>query len=431
MRISTGWLQQSGVKSMLDQQSRLSKTQMQLSSGLKNQKPSDDPVAASKVLAFNDEIERTHQFQRNIDTARERNVLEESALESAENILFRAKELTIQAANGTLTKNDRLSIKSEIDQLLDHMVSIANTRNANGEYIFSGFLSKTKPVEWDENLNAYDYHGTQEQRMIQISDERQIADGDTGFNVFHNIDSVSQEASLTGGKRSIFNTIKALSNLLSGNIVDPHATIQSGQQISTPLTLNAGTSVTLDNDNPASPVTVNIAGTYNSIDELVDAFNSDPGLSGAGIKAQSNGKYLEFISSTQGATSNITLTASSGNFLAESGFNAGDSATGLDLVPADPDPLYFATTDEVLTDLDSALESFLQARTGVGARLRAMDEQQSQHEKSILDMKTTLSDIEDVDFTEAISRFNLQNTALQAAQQSFAKVQNLTLFNYL
>ena len=87
--------------------------------------------------------------------------------------------------------------------------------------------------------------------------------------------------------------------------------------------------------------------------------------------------------------------------------------------------------DDVLTDLDSTLDSFLQTRTSVGARLRALDDQESQNEKFILDTQTTLSDTQDLDYAEAISRFNLQQVSLQAAQQAFSKVQNLSLFNYL
>ncbi|MCK5831376.1 MAG: flagellar hook-associated protein FlgL [Methylococcales bacterium] len=301
MRISTSWTQHVSLTSMLDQQSQLSKTQKQLSSGLKNTLPSDDPIAASKALAFKSIIEQTNQYQRNIETARERNRLEESALESAQDVIFRAKDLSIQAANGTMTDNDRIAIKAEVDQLLGHMVSVANTQNANGEYIFSGYLSKTKPFDLDV-AGAYEYLGTEDQRTIQISEERRVADGGTGFDIFENINSAA------GGQRSIFNTLESLSTALANN---------------------------------------------------------------------------------------------------------------------EPD------INEEMSDLESTLESLNRARSAVGSRLRTLDDQEAQHEKFLLDFKTTLSEIEDLDYAEAISRFNQQDMALQAAQQSFSKIQKLTLFNYL
>ncbi len=433
MRISTAYSQLSNVNALLEQQVKLAKTQQQLSTGLKQLKPSDDPIAAAKILEFNVEIDQLNQFQRNIDTVRERNVLEESSLQSAENVLFRAKELTIQAANGTLTSNDRLSIKSEVDQLLDNLLSIANTKNANGEYIFSGYLTDTKPFVWDTVLNAYDYQGTDNQRTIQVNESRRIADGDPGSSVFENITSVSQDASLKNNTRSIFNTLKALSNALTGSFSDPNAVIQGKQAVNTPLTLVAGTTVTLNNDLAAAPITINLAGTYNTIDDLVNVFNSDVALNGAGIKAQSNGQFLEFISTTQGAVSSISLTAISANFATETGFNAGDTGNGINLLPpiTQPGQLFNTISDEILTDLDNALESFLQARSAVGSRLRTIDNQEEQHETFIFNLQTTLSEIQDLDYTEAISRFNLQNIVLQAAQQSFSRVQNLSLFNFL
>lgn len=322
MRISTSWNQQLGVNALLEQQTKVSQTQMQLSSGLKILQPADDPVASSQILAFKQEIEQTDQYQRNIDMARERNRLEESTLASAEETLFRAKELTIQAANDALNDNDRLAIKAEIDQLLDNMLSLANTKNANGEFIFAGYKTDTQPFAWDDALSTYQYFGSDDQRQIQISPERRVADGDSGLEVFEEIPSVSQEAAAGDGARSIFNTLKSLSDALAG--VFP---------------------------------------------------------------------------------------------------------TGL--IPNQTGDLFFTITDEVLADLNNAQESFLQARTAAGARLRTLDNQEAQNEKFILDLKTALSDVEDLDYAEAISRFNLQNTALQAAQQSFSRVQNLSLFNYL
>lgn len=301
MRISTSWNQQVGLNAMLNQQAKTSQTQEQLSSGLKNILPSDDPIAASKVLEFKNEIEQLTQYKRNIDTARERNRLEESALSSTQDALLRAKDLSIQASNGIMTANDRNSIKLEIDQILGQVAGLANTKNANGEYIFSGYLSKTKPFEKDA-LGSYQYNGTEDQRKIQVSEERRVADGDTGFDVFENVTST------TGGARNIFNTLTSLSDALATNTAD---------------------------------------------------------------------------------------------------------------------------ISEEMGDIENTLESLNQARSAVGSRLRTLDGQEAQHEKFLVDFKTTLSDVEDLDYAEAISRFNQQNTALQAAQQSFAKVQNLSLFNYL
>lgn len=84
-----------------------------------------------------------------------------------------------------------------------------------------------------------------------------------------------------------------------------------------------------------------------------------------------------------------------------------------------------------LDQLDNALEHLLAVRSAVGARLNALDNQASAHASVALHLKGTRSDIEDLDYAEAASRLSRQSVALQAAQQAFARIQVLTLFNYL
>jgi len=84
-----------------------------------------------------------------------------------------------------------------------------------------------------------------------------------------------------------------------------------------------------------------------------------------------------------------------------------------------------------LKDFDQGLVRLATTRASTGARLHALENQETLNAEYILDNKTTASDIGDLDFAEALSQFNLQQTSLQAAQQAFAKVQNLSLFNYL
>ena len=149
MRISTSWAQQTSVNSMLDQQSRLQQTQMQLSTGKKILTPSDDPAAAARIIDLNQSIKQTEQYQSNINTARHRLTLEEGVLQNATDILQRINELGIQGLNGTNSPSDRITIAVEMETLNEHLVGLANTKNANGEYLFSGFKSATQPFSKD------------------------------------------------------------------------------------------------------------------------------------------------------------------------------------------------------------------------------------------------------------------------------------------
>ncbi|WP_305906590.1 flagellar hook-associated protein FlgL [Methylomarinum sp. Ch1-1] len=545
MRVSTAWSQQLGVNAMLEQQAKLTKTQMQLSTGVKVLTPADDPIAAARTLDLQESIDKTAQYQDNIATARARLNIEEGSLDSAENILFRAKELAIQALNAPLNENDRLSIKYEIDQLLENMVGVANTKNANGEYIFAGDLSNIQPFVWNGDANGYVYQGGVNQRTLDIASERRVADGDLGSEVFQWVPSVSQEgdAIFDGqeiGSRSIMDTLQTLSEALANDYDIPRASIVGSRFARYGADYSGGNSTSFDltltdnTDGSSSTVTVNLPvapdnGDYQSLDEVVSAINAQ--LGGSNMQAIADGNQLEFVSSTGGQAYTISLAEASGSFLTDFGFKDGVSGTGADLggvlsgtktltsasyvsspssfelvaadgaketiildqdyadvdalianiqgqidgsdlagkVVIDPDanPLEFLalsdgsaasvtineisgtflsdagfsdgqtgrvfnqTANDVLSDLDAGLESLLKARTSVGARLNALDDQEIQHEKFTLDMESTLSETRDLDYAEAISRFNQQNASLQAAQQAFARVQNLSLFNYI
>ena len=185
MRISTSWSQQAAVNSMLDQQSNLQRTQMQLSSNKKLLTPSDDPTAAVRVLDLNQGIQQTQQYQANITTARQRLSLEGGVLQNATDVLQRINELGVQGLNATNSPSDRVTIAAEMEGLNQQLLGLANTKNANGEYLFAGFKNAAPPFGKDPvNTGAYVYAGDANSRLIQIDSDRQITDGDDGLGVF-------------------------------------------------------------------------------------------------------------------------------------------------------------------------------------------------------------------------------------------------------
>ena len=434
MRISTAWSQQLGVNAMTSNQTQLGKLQQQLSSGLKVSSPAEDPAAAVKVLDLERTIAKTTQYQSNIATARGRLSIEESALSSSNDIVAHARELTIKANNAALNSSDRLSIKTEVDQLIEQLAGVANTQNANGEFIFSGDLSTVSAFAKHHITGEYVYQGGPQQRAVQISPTRQVADGDLGFNVFENIDSVSP-AKDENGKRSVLNTLKALSGALSSTFNATPGVITGDRFLRYGLDYSAAT-VKFDLVATPGPITAPIdlsnKPAFAGVEDIVTEVNTQltaGGFNGA-IQARSNGNKIEFISVATGSTSSIQINNTTGTFLSDAGFNNNQSKTGSDL-PVLPVQVLQSQFGDVLTDLDTAQSRILEAATSVGVRLNALDDQESTNEKFILDTKTTLSQVQDLDYAEAMSRFQLQSLALQASQQAFAKINDLSLFKYL
>ncbi|HEY8218931.1 MAG TPA: flagellar hook-associated protein 3, partial [Methylobacter sp.] len=273
----------------------------------------------------------------------------------------------------------------------------------------------------------YAYQGGLQQRALQISTTRQVADGDLGFNVFEHINSSSPAAD-ENGKRSVFNTLKALSDGLGASLNATAGVITGDRFLRYGLDYSAAT-IQFDlvaNGGITAPIDLS-GQQFAGVEDVVTEINSQltaGGFSGA-IQARSNGNKIEFASVATGATSGIQINNTSGTFLTDAGFAAGQVKAG-----AGAQTLQ-AQLGDVLADLDAALGSFLDARSSVGARLNALDNQESQNEKYVIDTKTTLSETQDLDYAEAISKYQLQTTALQAAQQTFTKIKELSLFNYL
>jgi flagellar hook-associated protein 3 FlgL len=299
-RISTALLYDRGINGMLERQSALSKAQMQISSGKRILTPKDDPPAAAHALDLRTSITQVEQYQDNADRARARLELQETALDGVDDILPRIRELALQGQSDTYPLEARQAIATEIRELNQELMALANTRDSNGEYIFAGYEADAEPFS-NPLDGVFAYSGDMGTRSLQISATRQIQDRENGFDAFMNIETDA------GGRRNLFETV--------------HGII-------------------------------------------------------AGLEADA------------------------------------------------PDSAY-------LEDLQLAQVHMVTVRSRGGARLNAIEMQENINEDFIYTMETALSKAEDLDLAEAISRFELEQVALQAAQQTFNMVQGLSLFNYL
>ncbi len=216
MRISTNMLFDSGVASMNRQLSDLVHLQQQIAAQRRVLTPADDPVAAARVLEVQQAADVMAQFRLNHDSARGTLELEETQLDSATELLIRAKELAISASNGTLTVAQRQAAAIELRARYDQLMGIANSTDGTGQFMFAGYQSAPRPFSRtidDLITNGGDvgYAGDDGQRRLQVSATRYLEVADPGSGVFLGV------ADGAGGSQSIF---KTLANLV-GAIEDP------------------------------------------------------------------------------------------------------------------------------------------------------------------------------------------------------------------
>lgn len=134
-----------GLRSILDIQSRQAHTQNQVATGRRVLQPSDDPLAAARILQVEREQSRLTQFQKNIDGVESSLMLEDTQLEAVGNLLLRVRELATKAGNGSLGYSERQGLAAELETRLAELLNLANTRNTTGEYIFGGYQGEQPP----------------------------------------------------------------------------------------------------------------------------------------------------------------------------------------------------------------------------------------------------------------------------------------------
>lgn len=411
MRISTAQTFIRGINVMNERQVKLSHTQEQLASGKRIVTPSDDPSGAARILDIQEATSAFEQFNRNAGRAQSDLGVEESALRSVTNMLQRVRELSLQAINGSLTTKDRQYVASEMEQRLDQLIQTANTKSGN-EFIFAGFKSATQPFNVDPAGNV-NYVGDQGKRELQISPSRYVAINDSGFDVFMDVRDGN----------GTFTTAAAATNT-GGGVIDNGSLVAGATYVQDTYTIDFVT-----NANGDLAYTVIGATSGQVVPALPAAIPANaPAFTSGDTITFNNGQVT--IEGTPVAGDSFTVApASNKDIFGQirdliAAINGPSETTGDYAVMA-------STANSSIGGIDNALDNIDRVIASVGGRINAMNDEVAANETAMVELKTTRSRIEDLDYAEAIGDFQLDLAGLQAAQQAFAKIQNLSLFNFI
>jgi flagellar hook-associated protein 3 FlgL len=192
--------------------------QAQIGSGSRLAHSSDSPVAASRLRTLSRSSQLSSVDTSNAGRAAADLTLADSALSSFADYVTRARELTIQAANGTLTSSQRSGIGTELLQIHGSMVSLANTRDSAGHSLFGGETVGNAYV-LDVSGNAV-YSGTSSAGDLPLGDGQSVKRSLTGpeflnFNV-------------AGSPTDLMTVVKGLGEALLGAVADPAAAASAG-----------------------------------------------------------------------------------------------------------------------------------------------------------------------------------------------------------
>jgi flagellar hook-associated protein 3 FlgL len=306
MKISTSLYFDRSTQQLSTVQSNLAKTQEQLSTGKNIVKPSDAPDKAALVTRLQSELARNTSYQDTLKSANVRLTSEETALKNTTDVLYRFKELAVQGANATLSPQDRQSVALEMKGLREQIMSLANSQDSNGNYLFSG--SRTgQPAFAQDATGRVTYQGDQSRMKVNVGDNRRMNLNMPGTDAFVRVTRTDDKG------------------------------VQKGVDF------------------------------FQSLDDLANAISS-------------------------GDTANI---------------------------------------QRGIGEVDGLQNGISNGLAQVGSDLSVVDLQTSVLDEVVLRLKTTQSDVEDLDYTSAITKMNKDQLALEAAQSSFSKISQMSLFKFM
>jgi len=394
MRISTVGFQNDAVAQMQALESAIAKTQSELSTGLQIQNAADNPTGMAQVNELNVELSASQQYVTNGNAASANMKLEEQALTQATTVLQSAQDLAVQANNSSLSAAERQNIAAQLQQQLQELVGIANSTDSNGNYLFGGYASSAQPFA--QAGNAVSYVGADAVNQIQISANQRISAGDTGASVFMN----------NPAGNGTFTTAAGASNTGTGSI--------DAGSVTSPAAWVAGTYTISFTSPTAYQVT-------NSADAVVTSgtYTSPGTIAFDGVQVTVSGAPAAgdtFTLAPAGAASVFSTLSNLITTLSSTTLNQGQLTTQI---------------NGALEQLGGAITNVDNVQASVGARIDAINSSQSTAQSDQTELQSSISQLSDVDYTAATTQLSTEEVGLQAAQESYASLAKLSLFNYL
>lgn len=414
MRISTLQAFNNGVQGLQRNYANAIRTQEQISTGNRILTPADDPVASVRLLQLEQQQNVLSQYNANLTAAKNSLNQEEVTLNSVNTVLQRVQELAVRAGSGSLSAEDRQSIAAELREREDELLGLMNTKNARGEYLFSGFQGKAEPFVRNGD-GSFSYQGDEGQRKLEIASSLNVAISDNGKKVFQAVTNAGRlDAAVTTQAGS---TLRASTPLVQDEVAFA----------GTPAFPDGGIDIVFGN--PA-------ANRY----EIFAAGTTTPSLA-TGVMdddAKSTDKlvFRGVVINLDGAPvsgDSITVTADPTKQKQGVLDTIANLRKALEEQPATPEG-NLVVRDAVaqgITNLSNASVVVDNTRGEIGARLNIIESTLTDNEDVGLVNKSVQAELRELDYPEALSRLSFQTLILEAAQQSYVKISSLNLFNKL
>ncbi len=393
MRVTQGMEQTQFLTALNGLESNLAQTQNEVSTGLAFTTPAEDPAAAGTVDNLNQVLAQSQQYTANANSAQTSLNTEDNALTQLEDQLQSLHSLALEANSGTQSSQDLSAIATQVSQIQNSLLSIANTQDGNGQYIFAGYATQSQP--YSLTATGASYAGDDGQQKAQIAAGQTIAVGDNGNTVFN---------SPTGN--GTYTVTANAGNTGSGLI--------GATTVSNAAAYNGG-SYTISFTSPN-------AYTINTLPPTTGTYTSGQAIAFDGLQISLSGQPATGDSFDVAPSTNQSIFTTVQNLV-----NALQPPTG---TPGSPTQLSNSLADAI-NNINEALNQTSTVQASVGGRLNTITTQLSVATSQQTQLQTSISSLQSVDYATAVTTLDSENTQLSAAMQAFTLTQGLSLFKYI
>ncbi len=400
MRLSSANAYDNALQNIYARQSELAGQQEKLTSGKNVNRVSDDPTGAAQAERALTRLSRIASDNRALEVQRSAITLAESTLGDATSVVQRLRELTVSAGNGAYSASDRSSIAKEMVGLREQLFTMANSRDSNGTPLFGGLGSASAP--FSDSASGVSFNGVAGQ---QAGTDVGLPTAMDGQAVWMNVRSGNGSFNLATGTS---NTGSLWTN--TGQVLNPTDLLGHDYSVTFTVAPGVGGATTYsvqDNTTANTALPTNqpyVPGQAITFDGLSLVANGTPADGDAVlVSPSSTTNMFKVIDDAIAAIGDGTATSSQRA-----------QATGL-----------------ALTQIDTGMNQLQAARSQAGQWLNRADQIQSTQEGRAVQLQADKSRTEELDMVKGISDFTRIQTGYQAALQSYAQVQKLSLFNFI
>jgi flagellar hook-associated protein 3 FlgL len=417
MQISTSEFLLGSVNNLVAQQANVNELDREIATGETMLSASSDPGGAGQVIGLANQVGTLNYDAANGQSATLTLQSGVNALQQVTNLLVQLRQTAAAAANGTTSSSGRQSDITSAQTLLQQLVQLGNTQGPDGGYLFAGSKSNV-PAFSTLSSGQVVFNGDAGANQVEIAPSLNVASTISGQDIFTNVPAgtegvaVSANSGNTGTAYALAQGVTNLSQVTAASLAGTQYDISfsgSGSSLTYQVTSGHGT--------PGS------AG-YNASAGVVasGSYVTGSGLAFGGIDVQISGTPAagDSFAVQPGATTSLFQTVQ--DLITALGMQQNTGAQTAQAQQA---------LQNALTNIGGAQTSVLSAQATLGTSLAEIQSVQTQTSSESSSASTEMSDLQSANLPQVLANYSEGVTALQAAQLAFAKVQNLTLFQYL